>query len=122
MRDQEADEDEKLFTEMQAAAANLPPRQRRERARKDTFVKVPLWWFEQATKATQTPQAFVCLWLLHLAWKAKKAEFPVPNGLLGRRGVDRRAKYRALARLEKAGLITVKRRGRKTPVVTLVGL
>ena len=55
MRDQEADEDEKLFTEMQAAAANLPPRQRREKARKDTFVKVPLWWFEQATKATQTP-------------------------------------------------------------------
>jgi hypothetical protein len=122
MCDQEVDEDEELFAEMQVAAASLPLRQRRKKADKDVFVKVPLWWFEQATKVTQTPQAFVCVWLLHLSWKAKKSEFPVPNSLLGGRGVDRRTKYRALARLEKAGLITVKRRGRKTPVVILVGL
>jgi hypothetical protein len=122
MRDQ-ADEDEKLYAEMQAAAANLPPRQRRKKAAgEDVFVKVPLWWFEQATKVTQTPQAFVCVWLLYLAWKTKKSEFAVPNHMLGKRGVDRHTKYRALVSLEKAGLIKIDRRGGKTLKVTLIGL
>jgi len=120
MHDQD-DEDEKLLVEMQFTAANLPPR-RRGKARKDTFVKVPLWWFEQVTRATRTQQAFVGIWLLHLAWKAKSTTFPVPNGQLGERGVDRRVKRKALASLEKAGLITVDRRDRKTPRVTLVVL
>ena len=45
--------------------------------RKDAFVKVPLWWIEQATRATKSPQAFVCVWLLHLAWKAGNMTFPL---------------------------------------------
>jgi hypothetical protein len=48
--------------------------------------------------------------------------FPVPNGRLGKRGVDRRVKRKALAGLEAAGLITVERRRGKTPIVTLVVL
>ena len=90
--------------------------------RKDTFVKVPLWWIEQATRATKSPQAFVCIWLLHLAWKAGNMTFPLPNGRLTKRRADRRAKRRALANLEAAGLITVKREDGKTPVVTLLFL
>jgi hypothetical protein len=90
--------------------------------RKDAFVKVSLKWFEAATRATRSPQAFVAVWLLHLAWKAKSPTFRVPNGQLGQRGVDRHTKYRALARLERAGLITVDRRDRKTVIATLVGL
>ena len=122
MRDPEDDDDEKLLTAMQFAAANLPPR-RRGKARKDTFVKVPLWWFEQVTRAVQSPQqAFVGVWLLHLAWKAKSTTFPVPNGQLEQHGVERRTKRRALAYLEAAGLITVDRTARKTPKVTLLVL
>ena len=90
--------------------------------RKDTFVKVPLWWIEQATRATKSPQAFVCVWLLHLAWKAGSTTFPLPNGRLTKQGADRRAKRRALANLEAAGLITVEREDGKTPVVTLLCL
>jgi hypothetical protein len=60
--------------------------------------------------------------LLHLAWRTKSPTFPVPNGQLEQHGVSRYAKYRALARLERAGLITVDRRVRKTLIVTLVGL
>ena len=60
--------------------------------RKDTFVKVPLWWIEQATRATKSPQAFVCVWLLHLAWKAGNMTFPLPNARLTKQGADRRAK------------------------------
>jgi hypothetical protein len=121
VRDQEDDEDEKLFAEMQRAAVELPP-QRRSKARKETFVKVPLWWFAQVTRATRSLQTFVCVWLLHLAWKAKSLTFPVPNGQLGKHGADRQAKRRALASLEAAGLITVNRRDRKNPIVTLVVL
>jgi len=94
----------------------------KRRTGKDAFVQVPLGWFEAATAATQSPQAFVSVWLLHLAWKAKSQTFPVPNDQLGRCGVSRYAKYRPLAKLERAGLITVDRRDRKTLIVTLVGL
>jgi hypothetical protein len=106
---------------LQRAAANLPPR-RSSKARKETFVKVPLWWIEQATQATRTQQAFVCIWLLHLAWKTKSASFPVPNDQLAKRGIDRKEKHRALTRLEAAGLISIERRERKTPIVTLLFL
>ena len=94
----------------------------KRKPRKDAFVQVPLDWFKAAAKATRSPQAFVSVWLLHLAWKANSPTFPVPNGQLEQHGVSRYAKYRALARLERAGLITVDRRDRKTPIVTLVGL
>jgi hypothetical protein len=40
----EEDDDERVFANLQrAAAASLPVSQRRTKARKDTFVKVPLW-------------------------------------------------------------------------------
>jgi hypothetical protein len=84
------------------------------------YVKVPLWWAEHTALAVQSPTMFVCVWLLHLSWKAKSVTFPVPNGRLKKRGVDRRVKRRVLARLEAVGLITVKRRHGKTPIVTLV--
>ncbi len=90
--------------------------------RKDTFVKVPLWWIEQATQATRSPQAFVCVWLLHLSWQARSMTFPLPNDRLAKRGADRQAKRRALANLERAGLISVERRSRKAPIVTLLYL
>ena len=115
------EEDERVFASLQrAAAANLQAGRRRGKVRKDTFVKVPLWWIERATRATRTPQAFVCVWLLYLSWRARSKAFPLPNGKLDARGVDRRMKRRALSALEAAGLITVKRRHGKTPVVTLV--
>ena len=106
----------KRLSELEAAA----PLKRE--SRKDAFVQVPLCWFEAATRATRSPQAFMVVWLLHLAWKAKSQTFPVPNDQLSRCGVSRYAKYRALAKLERASLITVDRRDRKTLIVTLVGL
>ena len=85
-------------------------------------MKVPLWWAEAAARATRTPKAFVWVWLLHLAWEAKSSTFPLPNERIEKRGVGRQAKRRALCELEAAGLITVQRRSRKTPIVTLVCL
>ena len=106
----------KRMAELEAAA----PAKRKNK--KDAFVKVPLWWIEQVTRATKSPQVFAAIWLLHLSWQAKSTTFTLPNARLAAQGVDRQAKRRALATLEKAGLITVERRGRKPPRITLVGL
>jgi DNA-binding transcriptional ArsR family regulator len=108
----------KRLAELTATAATVK-KQRKAKA-EGTFVKVPLQWIERATRATRTPQAMVCIWLLHLAWQAKSITFPLPNDKLTKLGVDRRAKRRALVSLEKAGLITVERRHKKAPIVTLV--
>jgi hypothetical protein len=131
-QDNEDDDDEKLFAELHRRAGKASDLQRgvgkasaprrRNKAHKETFVKVPLWWFEQATRATKTPQAFVAVWLLHRSWKAKSTTFPVSNSHLGERGADRRIKRRALANLEKAGLITIERRNGRAPRVTLIVL
>jgi hypothetical protein len=83
------------------------------------FVQVPLWWAEAATKAT-TPTALVLIYLLHASWKARSTTFPLPNGYLKQHGVSREVKRRVLHKLETAGLITIERRPRKSPLVTLV--
>jgi hypothetical protein len=64
----------------------------------------------------------VLIELLHRSWKAKSLTFPLPNGSLGKKGVGREAKRRALRDLEAAGLITVERCHGKTTRVTLVVL
>ena len=81
---------------------------------------VPLWLAEQAFKAGRTPKAFVCIWLLHLAWKARAKTFTLPHGALRQKGVSREMKRRALAELEQAGLIKVERNGTKPVTVTLL--
>jgi hypothetical protein len=91
-----------------------------KRKRAGQFVKVPLWWAEQAARATGTPKAFLWIWLLHLAWKARSNTFPLPNKQLYARGVHRNTKTRTLRELEAAGLIRVERRARKSPMVTLL--
>jgi hypothetical protein len=92
----------------------------RKQKRKEPFVMVPLSWAERAARATGTPKAFVWLWLLYLAWKAKSDTVPLPNGQLQDHGVHRNTKNRALRELEAAGLIRVTRRRCKTPLVTLL--
>jgi hypothetical protein len=94
---------------------------RARKVRKPLYVKVPLWWLEEVAKATRSPQAFVAVWLLKLHFENHGLlTFPLPNGRLAKRGCDRKAKWRALANLEKAGLITIERRPRKSPIVSLV--
>jgi hypothetical protein len=88
----------------------------------DTFVKVPLWWAEQAARATDTQKAFVWVWLLHLAWKAHSNTVTFPNKRLEAWGVGRKVKSRALRGLEAAGLIRVVWQKKKSPIVTLLHL
>ena len=105
---------ERRLRELRAAA---PVKRKRKR---DAFVKVPLWWIEQAACATRSPRMFAAIWLLYLSWEANSLTVTLPNARLAERGVDRQAKRRALAYLEKAGLIMVERPPGKSPKVTLV--
>ena len=84
------------------------------------FVNVPLWWITEATKATRTPAALICVHMLYASWKAKSLTFPLSNKTLEKGGASARVKYRVLRDLEKAGLIKVERKNGHSPRVTLV--
>jgi hypothetical protein len=78
--------------------------------------------FAAHAELPETPRAFVGIWLLHLAWKAGKLTFALPNGRLEAHGVSRKVKRGVLHKLEAAGLIKVDRRRGKSPLITLLHL
>ena len=118
---QDDEDDEKLFA-LQCGAGKPSAPRRRGKARKETFVKVPLWWITAAANATGSPAVLVLIELLRLQWKTRRMSFPVPNARLKNLGVSREVKRRVLRDLQRAGLITVDQRTRKSPIVTLVSL
>jgi hypothetical protein len=93
-----------------------------KRKKVEPFVKVPLWWITSAAKATRSPDTLVLIELLYASWKARSSTFPLPNSRLAKLGASREVKRRVLRDLEQAGLISVERPTRKSPVVTLVPL
>jgi hypothetical protein len=99
--------------ELEAAA---PKKHKKAKA----FAIVELDMAANAFQAVNCPKAMVYLWLVHQARKTGKKTVAVPNGALAKYGVSRRVKHLALRQLERAGLITVERKPRKTLVVTLV--
>jgi hypothetical protein len=100
----------------------LPTSARRSRrAIQDSFARVPLVWAADVAKATNTPGYLVLTLLVYLAWKAKSSTLVLSNDCLRQFGVDRKAKYRALTRLEKVGVISVRQDPGKATVVTLLG-
>jgi len=120
VRDDDED-DEREFLALQQRSAGAPaPVKAKARARKttDQFAMVPIWWVEQASKVTSTPGALVLVWMLYLAWKTGSNTFALTNVQL--RGVHRNTKYKMLRELEAAGLIQVRREGKKAPIVTLL--
>jgi hypothetical protein len=86
----------------------------------EAFVMIPLWWVEKAAEATKSPATLVLVELWRRRWEMQRTTFPLPNARLAKLGVSRDVKRRVLHELERAGLITIERRPRKTPIVTLV--
>ena len=71
---------------------------------KGPFVKVPLWWADEAAKATRTPKALVCIELLYSRVEGKEPDvFRYPMGDWQEAGVSREVKRRVLRDLEAAG-------------------
>jgi hypothetical protein len=92
------------------------------RKKVEPFAMVPLWWIAAAAKATRSPRTMVLIELLYASWKAKSLTFPLPNSRLAKLGASRETKREVLLDLERAGLISVVRPPRKTPLVTLTSL
>jgi hypothetical protein len=72
-----------------------------------------------AAHAMGTQKHFVWLVVQYLAWKEKVQTVQLSNCALAKYGIDRRSKRRALADLERAGLIRVIRRGRQSVTVAV---
>jgi hypothetical protein len=102
----------------------LPPEQevkpswtpKRITKRRQHFIMVPFDWLERLNGASGQVHT-LALHLLYLRWKGKGAPVKLPNGMLKIDGINRRAKWRALAELEHRGLISIERRPGKSPLV-----
>jgi hypothetical protein len=104
--------------EVETVATDVTPNVRR----RAPFVVLPLSWAAEACAATNCQKAMVWIWLVHRMRKTKSTTVTIPNRALAKYGISRRVKSLALRQLEEAGLISVERRPRKTPLVTLLRL
>jgi hypothetical protein len=100
---------------------SAPPVPTKVRKRREQFVKLPMWWAEELAKEPFATGStfYVAIYLWHLDWKHHGKPFRLPNGMLQYDGISRQSKWRALADLERRGLITVERRPRKSPIIHL---
>jgi DNA-binding transcriptional ArsR family regulator len=80
---------------------------------------IPVSWVCQA-KRLGVAALLVGLALWHIKGLRKSSTFTVSNLMLEEWGIQPDAKSRALRKLERAGLITVERQGKRSPQVTLL--
>jgi hypothetical protein len=83
------------------------------------FIKVPCLWAERLASARYIATYRVAHYLLYQHWKHRGQPIQLANGALLMEGVERRSKWRGLRELEQLKLITIKRRPRRSPLVTL---
>lgn len=106
----------------QLSDASRRRRQAHTQRRVEKFLKgpIPLWWMERA--AVLPGKALIVglvIWFWSgVTWPQK--DIAVTDQRLQPFGVDRKARYRAIAALEEAGLIQVERRRGRCPRATLV--
>jgi hypothetical protein len=101
----------------------LPPDQvtltpRKILKRRQHFIQVPFTWLERLKGASGQAYA-MALHLLYLHWKAKGGPVKLANGMLKIDGISRASKWRTLVELERRGLISIERRPKKSPLVSI---
>jgi hypothetical protein len=107
--------DLELTDEQAEKLARVP---RKIQKRRKRFVMVPMTWRESLEGATgQT--VLLALDLLYLGWR-RGGPILLANGMLRYDGISQQSKWRGLAELERRGLVTVERRPRRSPIVTLL--
>jgi len=88
--------------------------QRKAANSRDGHIGCPLSWFRLVFPVVRGKNELaVALWLYRLRSIRRSRTITVSNGPLAELGIDRFAKYRALRRLAKAGLIRIKSNNRK---------
>jgi hypothetical protein len=104
--------------------AAVPPPTPKAKPKKITgeFAKgpIPLPWLTLASKLAGKAPLAVALAVWFEAGRRKSKEVRLTTAILERFNVNRKAKYRALEELEKAGLVRVRRESRRNPVVTIL--
>jgi hypothetical protein len=84
------------------------------------FIMFPVEWQFQLARVDADKCTYrVALYLLHESWRSKNKYVKLANVGLKRLGVGREGKGHALEQLEEAGLVSVERKDRKSPVVTV---
>jgi hypothetical protein len=82
------------------------------------FVRVPWWWHERLCRARHISTYPLAVHLLYEHWRNGGRAVGLSNSAA--EGVTRRMKWPALRELEQLGLITIERRPRKSPLVTVL--
>ena len=72
------------------------------------YVVFPMTWLERVLPLVRSPEQLVVAMLLYRHLRYDRA-VPISNSEFEGLGVSRHAKYRTLARLERAGLVTLER-------------
>jgi hypothetical protein len=96
----------------------MPPPKRPSRSR--GFTQIPNERAAAGYKALRCPQAMIWNYIHYRAWADGVSTIPLANQTLAAWGVSRQMKYRGLRYLERAGLVRVEYRGRRSPLVTLL--
>jgi hypothetical protein len=110
----------RLPPEMAAELARAKPKRGKRQKRSEPFLQIPHRALVVGGKVlVSSEQLLVWLYIHHRVWADKVATVVIANKALEAWGVGRKAKYAALNNLERAGLILVERRERKSPLVTL---
>jgi hypothetical protein len=99
----------------------LPDRSKKTRRPQTRYVQIQISDAVAGCLAAKCPQAIVWLYIHYRVWADDRPTVPLPNQTLAELGVSRNVKWRTVCLLEQAGLIRVERRGRKSPLVTLLG-
>jgi hypothetical protein len=107
----------RLTPERLAKLAVVP---RKIQKRRQHFVQVPLAWAERLSKAHHIATYRVALHVLYRQWKGGGVPFTLSNTAMMAEGVTRWRKWDALRELEQLGLITVERRSRRSPRITVI--
>jgi hypothetical protein len=91
----------------------------RERRAGNFIAYIPLVWFQQACALPGKAAVLGAALWYHYRRNGPKP-FRLTNAGLKGFGITRQAKYRALDALEAAGLISVRRPGKKSPEITIL--
>jgi hypothetical protein len=94
--------------------------QERLQRRRKHFVRVPMAWMERLGSARSAATVLLALHILYEHWRMGGRPFRLANGKLLLKGISRQSKYTGLRELERLGLVTVARRPRKSPIVTVM--
>ena len=88
-------------------------------ARADHFIKKPWAWHEKLIGAPGQTWRLADI-VLYFHWKRGGAPFNLARGLRGMEAMPRETRLRALRDLERRGLVAVKWRLNKSPIVTVL--